>query len=89
MTESDIDGVAAAKAKLIEVAGQFDPMEPVRRHPYITAMAVLAGISVLSVSAERLAGAASFAKWVSNLVKGAHNLIQRFAPAPTQPQTHS
>jgi hypothetical protein len=81
---TDLDGVAAAKANLIKVAGQFDPMAPVRRHPYLTAMAVVAGVAMLSVSAERLTGAASLVRWVSSMVKNAQKLIERYVQPGTQ-----
>jgi hypothetical protein len=84
---TDVDGVAAAKANLIKVAGQFDPMAPVRRHPYLTAMAVVAGVAMLSVSAERLTGAASLVRWVASMVQNARKLIERYAQP--QPQANS
>jgi hypothetical protein len=77
------NGVAAAKARLIEVAGQIDPLAPVRRHPYLTAAIAGAAIALLSLSTEKLKHSASLTKWLVVLYHDAIAAIERFkTPAP-------
>jgi hypothetical protein len=86
------DGVAAAKARLIEVAGRIDPLAPVRRHPYLTAVIAGAAIALLSLSTEKLKHSTSLMKWLVVLYHDAIAAIERFktaapAEAGSTPQT--
>ena len=86
---NDTDGVAAAKARLIEAFGQIDPLEPVRKHPYISALAAGVAVVMLTTSAERLKGAASLARWVATLFKDAIAVVEHLKPAQPQPSAES
>jgi len=68
---TDDDGVAAAKAKFIAAAGQIDLLEPVKRHPYITAAVIGGVVAILAVGTEQLAGAAALVKGTASLVRHA------------------
>jgi hypothetical protein len=76
------DGVAAAKARLIQVAGQIDPLEPLRKHPLLTVAVAGAGGAAMGASAEHLAGAAVLARSVTAMLRVAIDAIERKSHPP-------
>jgi hypothetical protein len=77
-TESQL---AAAKAQLIKLAAEIDPLAPMRKHPYITiAVAATAGV-VLGSTADTLVGAAVLGRTANTVLHSITKVMDGFKAA--------
>jgi hypothetical protein len=74
--KSPDEALAAAKAQLLEVARQFDPLSPLRRHPFLTI--TLAGASgvMAGANAEKLGELTKLSRYLAVTVRSVGRVLR-------------
>jgi len=73
--------VARAKARLIEIAAQIDPLAPMRKHPYITAATALTAGIIAGATSEKLVEAAVLTRATNAFMRTAALVVEGFNKA--------
>jgi len=73
--------LAAAKAQLIKVASEIDPLAPLRKHPYITIAVALTTGAVLGSTADAVIGAAVLGKTTNTVFNSLVKVVEGFKAA--------